>query len=196
MLTRRSILPLVIAIAVTASVANAGFSFSIGALSRSHHSSIGIRIGSSHREPAPRPVYVSPRTHAPARVHVSPRTHVPAPVRVSPRTHVPPGHLRHGHWKSRTRSSLFDIIRPYPPIVITRPPARHRVVIVSPPAPVVVRERVVHVEPAEVIVWVRNSNNSQTAVKLNRQGPGYVGPRGEYYREMPTNEQLRVVYGF
>jgi hypothetical protein len=51
-------------------------------------------------------------------------------------------------------------------------------------------------EPATVTVWITNSNGSRTAVKLTKSGPGYLGPRGEWYPDMPTNEQLRVVYGF
>jgi hypothetical protein len=47
-----------------------------------------------------------------------------------------------------------------------------------------------------VTVWITNSNGSRTSVPLTRQGRGYLGPRGEYYDQMPTNEQLRVVYGF
>lgn len=29
-----------------------------------------------------------------------------------------------------------------------------------------------------------------------RRGPGFVGPRGEWYREMPTKRQLWIAYGF
>lgn len=44
-------------------------------------------------------------------------------------------------------------------------------------------------------VWITNSNGSKQAVRLTKQGPGYIGPRGEYYSEMPTEEQLKVLYG-
>lgn len=47
-----------------------------------------------------------------------------------------------------------------------------------------------------VPVNVTNSNGSVIVVKLQRQGVGYVGPRGEYYASLPTSEQLRPVYGF
>ena len=47
-----------------------------------------------------------------------------------------------------------------------------------------------------VTVWITNSNGSQTPVKLTRSGPSYVGPRGEIYNDMPTKEQLKMVYGF
>ena len=45
-------------------------------------------------------------------------------------------------------------------------------------------------------VWITNSNGSQFAVKLRRSGPGYIGPKGEYYPTRPTQDQLVSVYGF
>jgi hypothetical protein len=47
-----------------------------------------------------------------------------------------------------------------------------------------------------VTVAIHNSNGSVSQVRLTKQGPGYVGPRGEYYSEMPTEYQLKPVYGF
>ncbi len=47
-----------------------------------------------------------------------------------------------------------------------------------------------------VMVNVTNSNGSIIQVKLRKQGVGYVGPRGEYYAKLPTEDQLRPVYGF
>jgi hypothetical protein len=47
-----------------------------------------------------------------------------------------------------------------------------------------------------VIVWITNTNGSKTKVLLTKSGPGYVGPRKEYYSSMPTDDQLRVLYGF
>lgn len=47
-----------------------------------------------------------------------------------------------------------------------------------------------------VVINVKNSNGSLTPVTLHRQGNVYVGPRGEYYPQLPTEEQLRPVYGF
>jgi hypothetical protein len=47
-----------------------------------------------------------------------------------------------------------------------------------------------------VTVNVANSNGSVTPVTLRRQGTGYVGPRGEFYNQLPTPEQLKPVYGF
>jgi hypothetical protein len=45
-------------------------------------------------------------------------------------------------------------------------------------------------------VWITNSNGSQLPVRLVKDGPGYIGPRGERYPYFPTEEQLRQVYGF
>lgn len=47
-----------------------------------------------------------------------------------------------------------------------------------------------------VVVNVKNSNGSVTPVTLNRVGNEYVGPKGEHYLGVPTEEQLRPVYGF
>ena len=47
-----------------------------------------------------------------------------------------------------------------------------------------------------VTVRITNSNGSISQVKLRKEGVGYVGPRGEYYDQLPTEEQLKPVYGF
>jgi uncharacterized protein YcfJ len=47
-----------------------------------------------------------------------------------------------------------------------------------------------------VMVRVTNSNGSIVQVPLRKQGVGYVGTRGEYYGTLPTQDQLRPVYGF
>jgi uncharacterized protein YcfJ len=47
-----------------------------------------------------------------------------------------------------------------------------------------------------VTVWLTNPNGSQTPVKLTRNADGsYTGPKGERYQTMPTEEQLKPVYG-
>ena len=45
-----------------------------------------------------------------------------------------------------------------------------------------------------VTVNVTNSNGSITQVRLERQGVGYVGPKGEYYDHLPTLEELKPAY--
>ena len=47
-----------------------------------------------------------------------------------------------------------------------------------------------------VMVKVTNSNGSIIQVPLRKQGVGYVGTRGEYYETLPTEDQIRPVYGF
>lgn len=48
-----------------------------------------------------------------------------------------------------------------------------------------------------VTINVTNSNGSITPVRLRRQGAVYIGPRGETYPTLPTQEQLRQAgYGF
>lgn len=168
MLTRKIIPLAIVAVVVSASAANASFSISIGASFNSHLHSRGVWIGAAHS------------------------------------AHVPPGHLRQDHWRAAPgHRGLFDIVRPRPRVIVVGPPVRREVVITRPapvviqqPAPVVVQPPVAQGEPLNVTVWVTNTNGSKTPVTLTHQGPGYVGPRGEYYPEMPNNEQLRMVYGF
>ncbi len=45
-------------------------------------------------------------------------------------------------------------------------------------------------------VKVTNSNGSFILVPLRQEGPSWVGPKGEYYDKLPTDEQLRPLYGF
>jgi hypothetical protein len=51
-------------------------------------------------------------------------------------------------------------------------------------------------EMSNVTVNVTNSNGSKSQVLLRKQGVGYVGPRGEYYDHLPTDEELRPLYAF
>ena len=45
-------------------------------------------------------------------------------------------------------------------------------------------------------VNVTNSNGSIIQVPLRQQGQGWLGPKGEYYEKLPTEDQLKPVYGF
>ena len=54
----------------------------------------------------------------------------------------------------------------------------------------------VRAEQNVITVWITNSNGSQIPVKLVKNGPSFIGPRGEHYQTMPTQEQLKTVYGF
>ena len=104
----------------------------------------------------------------------------PAPHRYEPEhRHVVVG----SPWRHRVEHHY----PPYrPPVVIVRPPVERPVVVCpAPPVP-----------ETEIVVWITNCNGSKTSVRLTRRGGWYIGPRGEYYDEMPTNEQLRAAYGF
>ncbi|UCG49741.1 MAG: hypothetical protein JSU94_08155 [Phycisphaerales bacterium] len=103
-------------------------------------------------------------------------------------------HLRSVRITSPFRRRLVPIL-PQPPIIVARPPAV-RPIVVDPLLGVTVAAPRVVVHKPNVIVWIRNSNGSRTSVRLTRSGTGYLGPRGEWYRSMPTGSRLRVVYGF
>ncbi len=47
-----------------------------------------------------------------------------------------------------------------------------------------------------VTVNITNSNGSVTPVKLTRSGTNYIGPKGEVYDHLPTEAELKPVYGF
>ena len=52
-------------------------------------------------------------------------------------------------------------------------------------------------EMSTVTINIVNSNGSITPVTLRKQGVVYIGPRGETYPTMPTQEQLKQAgYGF
>jgi len=53
-----------------------------------------------------------------------------------------------------------------------------------------------HEQTEYVTVNITNSNGSISQVRLRKQGVGYVGTRGEYYNRLPTEDELRPVYGF
>lgn len=51
-------------------------------------------------------------------------------------------------------------------------------------------------EQNTVTVWVTNTNGSKISVKLFKSGPNYIGPKNEIYDHLPTEAELRPVYGF
>lgn len=53
----------------------------------------------------------------------------------------------------------------------------------------------VAVEPADVVVYITAANGAHIPVKLTASADGYLGPKGELYTEMPTEQQLRMIYG-
>lgn len=80
------------------------------------------------------------------------------------------------------------------PVIVPRPTTRH--IVIDPLPTIRVTVPTVQVQPTTLTLWVTNSNGSRISVQLVKDGPWYVGPRGECYTSIPTNEQLRVVYGF
>lgn len=46
------------------------------------------------------------------------------------------------------------------------------------------------------VIQVHNSNGSITPVEVEKQGDIFIGPKGEQYEHLPTEEQLKPVYGF
>ncbi len=53
----------------------------------------------------------------------------------------------------------------------------------------------VAVAPADVVVYITAANGASIPVKLIAAEDGYIGPKGELYSEMPTEQQLRMIYG-
>jgi hypothetical protein len=113
---------------------------------------------------------------------------------IMPRFNHPPFHKKHAFIHPHHRT--FVKRRPHPhKVVVVRRPRRRQIAVNLVPT-VTVTSPVIAVEQTTVKVWITNSNGSQTSVSLQKNGPGFVGPRGEYYRNMPTEKQLRIVYGF
>ena len=56
--------------------------------------------------------------------------------------------------------------------------------------------RAVNEQATTTVINVQNSNGSYTPVVLRKVGNQYVGPRGEYYNALPTEDQLKKPYGF
>ena len=79
---------------------------------------------------------------------------------------------------------------PNPP----RPPKVNvRVQPPSPPAPPrpPARENI----KETYIVQIHNDNGSVTPVEIRKQGDKYIGPTGEQYDKLPTEEELKPFYG-
>lgn len=76
---------------------------------------------------------------------------------------------------------------------VVRRPCRRQIAVNLVPT---VTTREIVIEPTKITVWITNSNGSLTSVSLRKSGPGFMGPRDEWYPNMPTKEQLRMVYGF
>lgn len=49
--------------------------------------------------------------------------------------------------------------------------------------------------PEQAVVEIHNDNGSITPVRLKRKDGSYIGPKGERYEQLPTEEQLKPLYG-
>jgi hypothetical protein len=49
--------------------------------------------------------------------------------------------------------------------------------------------------PEQVTIQIHNDNGSITPVKLKKEGSTYIGPKGERYEKLPTEKQLKPIYG-
>ena len=112
---------------------------------------------------------------------------------IIPRVYRRPFYKKHvfNHIHHRT----FLKKRPHHHNVVIKRPRTRQIAINLVPKVTVTRPEIV-VEPTTVTVWVANSNGSRTSVSLRRSRPGFIGPGNEWYSNMPTEKQLRIVYGF
>lgn len=93
------------------------------------------------------------------------------------------------------RRRFIPLGHPFPrTVIVPGPITRH--VVINPLPTITVSVPTLRVAPTRLMIWVTNSNGSRISVELTKNGPWYVGPRGECYTSIPSNEQLRVVYGF
>ncbi|MHC4640078.1 MAG: hypothetical protein ACYS32_00435 [Planctomycetota bacterium] len=108
--------------------------------------------------------------------------------------HHHPFHKKHIFTHPHQRSFLKR--RPHPhKLFVVKKPCRSRIAVNLVPT-INVRTREIAVKHTTVTVWITNSNGSQTPVSLSKSGPGFIGPRGEWYPNIPSQKQLRMVYGF
>lgn len=61
--------------------------------------------------------------------------------------------------------------------------------------PVSSLEKVAVIEENPIIVTIINGNGSVTDIRLIPSDIGYIGPKGEYYSTMPSEAQLKSIYG-
>ncbi|MBF0532651.1 MAG: hypothetical protein HQL23_06070 [Candidatus Omnitrophica bacterium] len=81
---------------------------------------------------------------------------------------------------NQNRVVPVTVVQPAP-VIVNAPP-----VVAQVPAPVTAEE--------SFTINVPNGKGGFTPVVLKRMAGGFVGPQGEYYKEFPKIEQLRVMY--
>jgi len=98
------------------------------------------------------------------------------------------------------------VVRESPQVIYFQEPAvvsQPQVVYVQQPQQVVQQPIIVQQpaqpappQPMSMTINVQNSNGSYTPVLLRQVGGRWVGPKGEYYDNLPSVGQLRPIYGF
>lgn len=150
MKTRNLIQLIVLTGAVICGNAEAGVSISVGLFGGGHRTgAIRGPVGRNHAGP---PMAARPGLHL--------RTSI-----------IPPIYAGHHH------PGPYTVVAHHPTTVIVP-------TILPVPAP-----------QQTVTVWITNPNGSMTQVVLVREGPWYIGPRGERYFTMPGESELRPLYG-
>lgn len=81
-------------------------------------------------------------------------------------------------------------------VVYTQPQQVVYPTIIRETPQVVVVQQPAVVQPVTMIINVQNSNGSMIPVAMKQVGNQWVGPRGEYYDNLPTVGDLRGAYGF
>jgi len=68
-------------------------------------------------------------------------------------------------------------------------------IIYAPVTPAKIAPQAIQPDNSSITINIPNANGGYTPVKLVKSNGGYIGPQGEFYTEMPTVEQLKVLYG-
>ena len=87
----------------------------------------------------------------------------------------------------------YVVVQPAVAPVVMAPPVAPMPVAPAPAPAMTAAPSVV--QNASITVKIKNKNGSSTVIMLVTKGNGFVGPKGEYYEAMPTNEQLNALYG-
>ena len=74
---------------------------------------------------------------------------------------------------------------------VAAPPTSTTVIETASLAPAVSKQNV----DETFTVNIPNSRGGYNAVNLKKSGDGFIGPQGEFFREFPRVEQLKVMYG-
>jgi hypothetical protein len=56
-------------------------------------------------------------------------------------------------------------------------------------------QKVQKVDNGSTVVWLSAPDGSKTPITLQKTDDGYMGPAGETYNTLPTEDQLKLLYG-